>query len=102
MEKDTGKVDVEVRKADLDQNTQDTKAWWQPAMTLFLRMSVWIVTPVIVAVFVGKWVDKTYGTEPWGFLGIMGLSFFFSMFVIIKMVLQEYTKIEKNEEKSKK
>lgn len=83
-------------------NTQKAKVWWLPAMTLFLRMSVWIVSPVVIAVFIGKWVDKTYGTSPWGFLGIMGLSFFFSMFVVIKIVLQEYAKIEKDEEKNKK
>jgi len=101
MEKDTDKVDKKVDESSLDQNRQNTKAWWQPAMALFLRMSVWIVTPVVVAAFIGKWIDKTYGSAPWGFLGIMGLSFFFSMFVIIRIVLSEYAKIEKSEEKNK-
>ena len=82
-------------------DTQDTKAWWQPAMILFLRMSVWIVVPVVGAIMTGKWFDNRYSSEPWGLLGILGLSFLFSMFVIVKIVLQEYKSIEREENTTK-
>ena len=76
------------------EDTQSEKAWWQPAMALFLRMSVWIAVPVVIAVLSGKWFDNKYDTEPWGLLSLVGLSFIFSMLKIIKMVLREYKKIE--------
>ena len=81
-----------------NKDTQNTKAWWQPAMVLFLRMSVCIVVPVVAAIFAGKWFDNKYDTEPWGLLGILGLSFLSSMFIIVKIVLQEYKNIEKEED----
>jgi F0F1-type ATP synthase assembly protein I len=83
------------------ENTQNNKAWWIPAIALFLRMSVWIIVPVMIAVIIGKWFDNEYNTEPWGLLGIIGLSFIFSIFMIVKIVLDEYKNIEKEEENKK-
>jgi len=57
--------------------------WWQPGLVLFFRLSGWIAGPVIVAVFVGKWLDKKYNTGPWLFLLIVGVAFFLSMFGIV-------------------
>ncbi len=82
------------KKNGLGQNTQKTQAWWQPAMALFLRMSVWIAVPVVLASFLGKYFDNRYQTEPWGLLGFIGISFIISMFGIIKLASQEYKKIE--------
>ncbi len=72
------------------------QAWWQPALMLFARLSVWIAGPVIIAVFVGKWLDQKYNSAPWLFLGCVGAAFFISMIGLIKNTIQEYKKIEKN------
>jgi len=72
------------------------QAWWQPALMLFFRLSVWIAVPVVIAVFIGKWLDKKYDSAPWLFLGCVGAAFFISMIGLIKNTMQEYKKIEKN------
>ncbi|PLX21022.1 hypothetical protein C0584_04530 [Candidatus Parcubacteria bacterium] len=79
------------------ENTQTRKAWWQPAMALFLRMSAWIGVPVIIAAFLGKWFDNRYNSEPWGILGFIGLSFIISMVGIVRQAGREYKKIESEE-----
>jgi F0F1-type ATP synthase assembly protein I len=74
--------------------SSEQAAWWQPAVTMFLRLSVWIVGPVIIALFLGKWLDKKYNSEPWMFLLCTGVAFLISMIGLIKNVLAEYRKIE--------
>jgi MFS-type transporter involved in bile tolerance (Atg22 family) len=74
---------------------KNKKAWWQPAIIIFARFSVWIFVPVILGAFLGKWLDKKYSTEPILFLVIVGVAFLISMFGLIRGVMEEYKKIEK-------
>ncbi len=76
-------------------------AWWQPAVILFVRFSAWIALPVLAGAFLGKWLDRKYDSEPWLFLTCVGLSFFISMFGLIKNVVREYKRIEKEEREKK-
>lgn len=55
----------------------------------------------MIAIFVGKYLDKKYNTQPWLFLLSVGLAFAISTFGIIRDSLQELKRIEK-EEKEKK
>jgi F0F1-type ATP synthase assembly protein I len=75
--------------------------WWQPGMLTFARLSGWIGGPVIVAVFLGKWLDEKYDTDPWLFLLSVGVAFAVSMFGIVKDALREMKRIEA-EERAKK
>jgi len=70
-------------------------AWWQPALFMFGRMSGWIIVPVLLALFVGRWLDNKFSTEPWLLLATVGLSFVISMFGIIKDAFREFKKIER-------
>ena len=70
--------------------------WWQPAMLVFARVSAWIVAPVLIGTFLGRWLDDRYNTEPWFFLGCVFVAFAVSMIALIKNVKEEYKKIEKN------
>jgi len=84
------------------ENKNDGKApWWQPSLILFTKLSGWIAGPIIIAIFVGKYLDKKYNTDPWLFLLSVGVAFLFSTFGIIRDALKEMKRIEK-EEKSKK
>jgi F0F1-type ATP synthase assembly protein I len=74
--------------------------WWQPGLVLFTRLSGWIAGPIILAIFLGKWLDEKYGTEPWLFLLTVGTAFFLSMFGIVKDSLKEMKRIENEEKKS--
>lgn len=71
-------------------------AWWQPAIIMFLKLSVWIAGPVIIALYLGKWLDNKFATGPWLFLSCMGLAFAISIFGLIKNTFQELKKIEKS------
>ena len=80
---------------------QNQKAWWQPAVIMFARMSAWIAIPVILALFIGRWLDEKYSTDPVLFLAIVGFAFLISIFGLAKIVKEEYGKIEDDVKKNK-
>lgn len=69
-------------------------AWWQPAIIMFLRLSVWIAAPIIIALYLGKWLDGKFATGPWLFLSCIGLAFVISIFGLVKNTVQELKKLE--------
>lgn len=69
--------------------------WWQPGLVLFTRLSAWIAVPVLIAVFVGKYLDKIFHTSPWLFLASVAIAFIVSMAQIVRIGLKEMNKIEK-------
>ncbi len=69
--------------------------WWQPGLILFSRLSSWIAVPVVLAVYLGKWLDQKYGTDPWLFLLLVGVAFGISSYGIIRDSLREMKRIEK-------
>ncbi|MBU2229436.1 AtpZ/AtpI family protein, partial [Patescibacteria group bacterium] len=54
------------------------KAWWQPAVTIFGEVTGWIVVPIVLALFSGRYLDEKKGTEPWYFLSLTGVAFIIS------------------------
>ena len=58
-------------------------------------LSGWIAFPVVIALFLGKWLDKKFQTDPWLFLATIGLAFLISMSGLITSALKEFKKIEK-------
>jgi len=75
--------------------------WWQPGILLFAKLSGWIIGPILVAIFIGKYLDEKYNTDPWLFLLSVGIAFGLSTFGIIRDAMKELKRIEK-EEKDKK
>jgi hypothetical protein len=76
------------------------RPWWLPAMMMFARLSVWVAAPVIAALYVGKWLDRQYGTEPWLLLATIGVAFVVSMTGLVINTLKEFKKIEKEIDKN--
>lgn len=70
-------------------------------MILFAKLSGWIAGPIIIALFIGKWLDKKYGTEPWLFLLSVGIAFVFSTFGIVRDSLREMKRIEEDNKLSR-
>ena len=66
---------------------EKNKVWWEPALIMFAKVSVWIAVPVICALFIGKYLDKRYGTDPWIFIGATIVGFIISMTAIAKISL---------------
>jgi len=78
------------------------QVWWQPAIIMFARLSAWIIGPVIVGLFIGKWLDNKYQSKPWLFLLSMAIAFVVSIVGLIKNTKDEYEKIEAADKLKKK
>ncbi len=71
--------------------------FWQPSLLMFSRMSGWVVGPIVPAIFLGKWLDKRYDTEPWLFLVTVGLAFIISMVGLVKDAFKEMDRLSKED-----
>jgi len=77
-------------------NEQETNnQWWQSALMIFIRLSAWVGVPILAAVWLGKWLDKKFASEPLIFLTAVGLAFLISTFGLIKEAVAEFKKAEK-------
>ncbi|MCF7834404.1 MAG: AtpZ/AtpI family protein [Candidatus Pacebacteria bacterium] len=85
-----------------EEKNNTKNGWWQPAVKIFTEISSWIVTPLIVGLFLGKYLDTKYDTKPWFFLGMVGLSFAISCFGIVKATLKHIKKMEKTDAPKRK
>ena len=70
-------------------------------MVLFGRLSGWIGGPIIIALFVGKWLDRKYSTEPKLFLLCVGIAFIVSTFGIVKDAMEAMKKITDDAQRAK-
>ncbi|MFA6304994.1 MAG: AtpZ/AtpI family protein [Patescibacteria group bacterium] len=79
----------------MPENKGNDVKWYSQALEIFAGVSGWIAGPIIAALFLGKWLDKKYDSEPWLFLLCIGLAFAISSFGIVKITLTYIKKIEK-------
>lgn len=83
---------------------KEKKAWWQPAMEIFVQISGWIVFPLLIAIFAGQWLEERYGNQ-WYYIGAVAIAFVITNIGLIKTAMKEAQKIQKisdiNKEKEK-
>jgi F0F1-type ATP synthase assembly protein I len=72
------------------------QTWWVPAVSVFARLSGWLLAPLILGVTLGKWLDKKYDSAPWLFLITIGVAFLVSMYGLITNTIEAFKKIEKS------
>ena len=75
---------------------------WGLALKVMANVSGWIAFPVIIGLYLGKWLDKKFGTDPWLFLITIGVAFFVSMFGLVRSALKEFKQVDKEYEDAKK
>jgi F0F1-type ATP synthase assembly protein I len=80
-----------------EQNTQ--QPWWKPGVIIFARVSASVAIPVILALFIGKYLDTRYGTAPWIFLGLTAIAFLISLVLIWKNVSRYMDTLAEEKEK---
>jgi F0F1-type ATP synthase assembly protein I len=78
------------------------EAWWKPGIVLFIRISGWIAVPIIIGLYLGKYLDTKYDTTPWMFIGMMALAFTTSMIAIARIAIKYINEIEINNKSNKK
>lgn len=69
---------------------------WSLALKVMANISGWIAFPVIIGLFLGRWLDRRFGTEPWLFLATIGACFIISIYGLVINSLKEFKKIEKD------
>ena len=74
----------------MENNKQNKELWWKPATVVFASVSVWIVVPIIVALYLGKYLDSKYNSQPKFFLILIAVAFLVTMFGITR-ILKKYT-----------
>lgn len=67
---------------------------YQMILRILGVMTGWILVPAIAGGFLGTWLDEKYGTAPWLFLLILGLSFIISVVGIARIALSEFRRID--------
>ena len=82
-------------------------AWLAPALQLFGQLAIWLVFPIILALFLGKWLDERFGTEPKLYFLCVAISFVVTMGGLIRYAIKAVRKIdelggEKSDEKKNK
>jgi F0F1-type ATP synthase assembly protein I len=74
---------------------------WSLALRIMARISGWIAFPVLIGVFLGRWLDKTFDTEPFLFLTTVAICFVISMYGLVINALKEFKKIEADSQAEK-
>lgn len=77
-------------------NQSNKTPWWQPGLIIFAKVSAFTAFPIIITLFLGKYLDKKFNTTPWIFLGLTFLAFIISLKLIWKSIKEYLDKIEKD------
>jgi len=77
-------------------NEQNNELWWKPAITVFASVSAWIAVPIIAALYLGKYLDKIYASQPKFFLILITVAFLITIFGIIRILKKQIGKMKDN------
>lgn len=66
------------------QDMKEHKNPWHEPLVVFGKVSGWVVAPVVIALFLGRFLDKKFDSEPIIFLGLTGFAFLVSCFGIYR------------------
>jgi F0F1-type ATP synthase assembly protein I len=73
------------------------KNWWKPGLTIFLKVSGSIAIPIVIALYLGKYLDTRFNTAPWIFLGLTAIAFAVSLISLWKNLTSYIRNLEKEE-----
>lgn len=76
--------------------------WWKPGIIVFIKVSTSIAVPIVVSLFLGKYLDNIFNTAPWIFLGLTFIAFGISIFAIWVTVKKYMNELQKDEDEDKK
>lgn len=63
---------------------KDNNKSLRKGLLFFGRISTWVVFPIVLSLFVGKWLDRIYNSENLFFLISTAIAFAISIFGIVK------------------
>lgn len=68
---------------------------YREAIFLFVKVSGWIALPIVLTLFLGRYLDDKYDTAPWILIGSAVISFVLSIFGIKKILARYLQEIAK-------
>jgi F0F1-type ATP synthase assembly protein I len=83
------------------QSDGSEKPWWHAGMVVFAEVTGWIAAPIIIGLFLGRWLDERNKSEPWFYLLCTGIAFIVSSIGIV-IVATKYIRQIDRESRSKK
>ncbi len=72
--------------------------WYHQALTVFAKVGGWIAGPIIIALFLGDWLDQRYGTTNRYLLICIATAFIISNVGLIIEVVRYSKQLKKLEE----
>lgn len=72
--------------------------WWQPPLLFFAKLNGWIVGPIILALVIGRWLDRRNNSDPWWTLTCIGGAFVISIAAMLLTAKRELPKLMKNDD----
>jgi F0F1-type ATP synthase assembly protein I len=75
--------------------------WWRDGLINFAKVSAYIAIPIIIALYLGKYLDKRFNTSPWIFLILTFASFIISLFLIYTNMVKYIKDLEEKEKSTK-
>ena len=83
-------------------NNENIAPWWKPGVVIAVKISGSIAVPIVLALYIGKYLDNKYNTEPYIFLGSTLIAFLISIFSIWKNIKSYINNLETEKQKKKK
>lgn len=80
-------IDLKIKKVDNDSQIKSKKILDEIPLAKSLNIGYYLITPLLVGIFFGFWLDKVLGTKPIFFLLLFSLgvvSSFYNLFKIVK------------------
>ncbi len=68
----------------MNKNEKNNVPWWRDGVIVFIRVSSYIAFPVIIASFLGKYLDEKYNTGSSLFLICVGIAFIGTIFLLFR------------------
>lgn len=79
-----------------------TQPWWREGILFFYQISGWILGPLILALIIGKWLDKRFQSEPKYLLISIGIAFLFTNIGLVIETLRYHQRIKEQTDEQDK
>jgi len=84
---------------DNKEKSKNTVPWWRDGVIIFTKVSAYIATPIILASYLGKYLDQKYDTKNLFFLCLIAFAFISTIYLIWRELKIYKQKIETEERK---
>jgi F0F1-type ATP synthase assembly protein I len=73
------------------------KPYWKEGAVFFIKVYSYIAAPIVISLFLGKYLDKKFNSYPWCIIALSSISFFIGFFYLYKETVRYIETIEKTE-----